>query len=75
MHLSKELNRLDDDAVFIPKDEHESVITECFYLSLTSSVDGPSIDYQIAKDVAEKHQYCPVQMHREMKFMLNVFIG
>lgn len=75
MHLAKDLHRIDDDAVFIPNDEHENVVTECFYLALTSSVDGPSIDYQIVKDVADKHDYCPVQLHREMKLMMGAFIG
>lgn len=75
MHLAKDLHRLDDDAVMVPNDEHESVVTECFHLSISSSMDGPSIEYQVVKDVSVKHEYDAVQMHREMKMMLGAFIG
>lgn len=70
MHLSDKLDQLDEDAIFIPIDEEERVITDCFHLSISRSMEGPYSDYTVVSDFAKKHKTDSIELFRMMKIMV-----
>lgn len=70
MHLSDHLDQLDEDAIFIPIDEEERVITDCFHLSISRSMEGPYSDYAVVSDFAKKHKTDSIELFRMMKMMV-----
>jgi len=69
------LDRLDDDAVFIPECESEAMISDCFNMSIQRSFDGPVIDYEIVRDYVKRTDDDPVEVYRVLRVMLSKLNG
>lgn len=70
MHLSDKLDKLDEDVIFIPIDEEERVIADCFHLSISRSMEGPYSDYTVVRDFAKKYRTDSIELFQMMKMMI-----